>query len=661
MIFFISISSFSQNTKIDSLKNELKKKIADTLKVENLSAIAGCFWNKDWDSARHYTKKSYSLAIKINDKRGIIMNIFNMATYEEISGNFKKANEIYLDGYKRLRESKDDRLLASYYYNYGNLNKAEGKTDLAIENYNMAIILFKKFKKNKTVAKINDNIALIYIAKSNFREANNIYFKNLDIYIKEKDYIAESGAYNNIGYTFSCLKDFEKAIFYFNKSLKLSIKYNIKEIEAESYLNLACGFGEQQKYTKAENYFNLAKHKFKLASYEQGKLKCDINLCELFIKKREYKKANVIVNSINFSEIENVNDYINANKIKGICLLIENKSANKFLKEAYDVTLQAKLNQQLPEILSLLLEDNFKSKKNLTGLKYFNEYDSIVKIQNNLENKQSNFILDVKYRTAEKESQIKTQQLQIEQEKTNKYMAFGGIGFLVLLSSGGFLWFKNQQKQKELLTQNTLFGLQHNINSMELQNLNQQLNPHEIKNLLASISPEIQEKAPESYKKMLKLFNLTKASLNSNSITDSVENQVQQIEGFLSLEKNMLSEPLKYTIDNKIESHQAQIPRLLLKNLVENAIKHGIKGQENGGEIKVILQENNGFIHIEIDDTGKGRQHAILLDTGIGTSTYQKLFATLNPKNKENATFEIIDKEQGTKVEVKIPVDYKYS
>jgi len=123
----------------------------------------------------------------------------------------------------------------------------------------------------------------------------------------------------------------------------------------------------------------------------------------------------------------------------------------------------------------------------------------------------------------------------------------------------------------------------------------------------------------------------------------------------------MLLEPLEYTIDNKIENHQTQIPRLLLKNLVENAIKHGIKGQENGGEIKVILQENNGFINIEIDDTGKGRQHAISLDSGIGTSTYQKLFATLNSKNKENATFEIIDKEQGTKVEVKIPIDYKYS
>ena len=222
------------------------------------------------------------------------------------------------------------------------------------------------------------------------------------------------------------------------------------------------------------------------------------------------------------------------------------------------------------------------------------------------------------------------------------------------------MFYRNKQKQTDLKTQNTLLSLQQNINLMELQNLNQQLDPHEIKNLLASISPEIQQKAPESYKKMLKLFNITKASLNSNSITDSIENQVQQIDDFLSLEKEMLSVPMEYSIENKIADKQIQIPRLILKNLVENCIKHGIKLQKNGGEIKILLEEINNFVCVSVDDTGKGRLNAISLDSGIGTTTYQKIFATLNIKNKENATFEIIDKTQGTKVEVKIPKNYIY-
>ena len=268
---------------------------------------------------------------------------------------------------------------------------------------------------------------------------------------------------------------------------------------------------------------------------------------------------------------------------------------------------------------------------------------------------------EVKYETYVKELQIKSQQLELEKEKTNRNIAISGIGFLLLFSGGGFLFFKNRQKQKELQNQNTLLGLQQNLNAMELQSLNKQLDPHEIKNLLASISPEIQEKAPESYRKMLKLFNITKASLNNNSLTDSIENQTQQIEDFLSLEKSMLTVPFEYFIKNDIENKDQQIPRLMLKNIVENAIKHGIKRTENGGKVEVSLFEKNNFITITVDDSGKGRQKAILSDSGIGTSTYQKLFATLNQKNKENATFEIIDKEQGTKVEVRIPKDYKYN
>ena len=114
-------------------------------------------------------------------------------------------------------------------------------------------------------------------------------------------------------------------------------------------------------------------------------------------------------------------------------------------------------------------------------------------------------------------------------------------------------------------------------------------------------------------------------------------------------------------LENKIQQKDLQIPRLMLKNLVENAVKHGIKGKENGGTIKIELFEKNHFIYITVDDTGRGRKQAISSDSGIGTSTYQKLFSTLNHKNKDNATFEITDKEQGTKVEVRIPKGYQYS
>lgn len=216
-----------------------------------------------------------------------------------------------------------------------------------------------------------------------------------------------------------------------------------------------------------------------------------------------------------------------------------------------------------------------------------------------------------------------------------------------------------KEKQRKLKSENKLLSLQQDISRMELQNLNQRLDPHEIKNLLTSVSPEIQKKAPEAYRRMVKLFNLTKASLNNDSYTESIKNQLKQIEDLLSLEKTIMKEPLEYSIDNKINNLELQIPRLMLKNLVENAIKHGLKGKTDGGKIDVILRELKDFIEITIEDNGKGIQENIS-EGGIGISTYIKLFKTLNKRNQNKASLKLKNKEQGVQVKVVIPIDYQF-
>jgi len=176
-----------------------------------------------------------------------------------------------------------------------------------------------------------------------------------------------------------------------------------------------------------------------------------------------------------------------------------------------------------------------------------------------------------------------------------------------------------------------MLSLQQSLNQMQLSKLNAQLDPHEIKNLLASISPEIQDKAPEAYKHMIKLLNITKASLNNTSLTEPVDEQVNQVEDYLSLIKNTLSAPLDYQIENKV-ADETPLPRLLLKNLVENAVKHGIRGKVGGGSILISIDQKDNYFTVSVNDTGKGRPKSANndRDMGIGISTYQNFFTVLN-------------------------------
>lgn len=470
---------------------------------------------------------------------------------------------------------------------------------------------------------------------------------------------------------YECLNENNLAIKVLELNLKQTSQIKDKttrnSAKKEVYFNLANNYLKLNNIFISKQYLDSIQLLGNTLNFVDTAIKPYLNNLniEILLKEKKYSEAIVLSN-------ESLNELSEMNDLKSTSKTYSLKARGYFEMKDYDnsilnyeknksillgLNIKSDLIESLPKLIDLYsIKNNPKKVKE--------NFELYTKLKNELFNEQvANSITttEIKYETELKESKIKTQQLQIQKEKSNKNIALLGIAFILLLGFGGFWFYRNKQNQTNLKTQNTLLGLQQNLIEAELSNLNKQLDPHEIKNLLAHISPEIQEKAPESYRKMLKLFNLTKASLNSSSITDTIENQLKQIDDFLSLEKSMSSIPFEYSIHNSIEDTQIQIPRLLLKNLVENALKHGIKQQETGGSITIIVQEKENFIYIAVDDTGKGRQHAISLDSGIGTTTYQKLFATLNPKNKENATFEIIDKQQGTKVEVQIPTHYKYS
>lgn len=505
---------------------------------------------------------------------------------------------------------------------YQNINDFEK----AFESANIALQLSKRLNDKKRELRIMNTIANIYDSKGDREKAIEIY-KSLVNKAKVGDDTKSNISvwYYNLANTLMKVGKFDESKDYINKGMQIISEEPNEKMHAYYYLAKAQINTEEKDFKNALQNIQIAEEHFTKNSIFVRIADCHYFRTKVFLAKEDFSKAEV------------------------------------FIKKSIDIYKQNQLNQELKDCYGILSEIKAKQKNYKEAYAYYKKYNDVDDqiFSENKVNAISN--AEVKYETYVKELQIKSQQLELEKEKTNRNIAISGIGFLLLFSGGGFLFFKNRQKQKELQNQNTLLGLQQNLNAMELQSLNKQLDPHEIKNLLASISPEIQEKAPESYRKMLKLFNITKASLNNNSLTDSIENQTQQIEDFLSLEKSMLTVPFEYFIKNDIENKDQQIPRLMLKNIVENAIKHGIKRTENGGKVEVSLFEKNNFITITVDDSGKGRQKAILSDSGIGTSTYQKLFATLNQKNKENATFEIIDKEQGTKVEVRIPKDYKYN
>lgn len=663
LLLFFTFFSFSQNTRIDSLQNILKKNNVD---FNSLIGLSEEYQSINFKKSIDFTNKALLIAKKNKDNNNIAI------CYGTLSKAYFCADK--LDSslvYNKLameNVTKNDTLkagllsgLSSIYYQKGNMKEG-------IENANNALKIFSKLKRTKKVEKQLESLFLslsnIYSSIGAYKEAFENAAIALKLAKKSNNKQKEYRILNTIGNIYDSKGDYKKA-----SETYLQIISNYPEkVDTNSnisiwFYNLASSLIHQKKFKEADIYLDKA---IKIIKNDPNKKMLGFALMGkslILIDKKDILNADIyILKARKIFKDHGVEDR------EADCLLVKAdiyKAKNNFIdaenayKEALDIYKKFDLVEEVKETYEQLSDLKLISKDYKKSLEYYKKYTEIQETIYNQEKNQATTLAEIKYQTAQKEAKIKTQQLEIQQEKTNKYLAFGGIGLLVITLFGGFVWFKNNQKNTQLTNQNQLLTLQQNLNAMQLDNLNKQLDPHEIKNILACISPEIQRNAPDAYNKMTKLLNITRASLNSTSITDSIENQLQQIDDYLSLEKTVLPVLLNYSIINTVDNHK-QIPRLLLKNLVENAIKHGIKNKKEGGEINITLSEKDNAINISVDDTGSGRQQAISLDSGIGTSTYINLFETLNKTNDKKASFEIIDKQQGTKVEIIIPIDYKY-
>ncbi|MCE4935221.1 sensor histidine kinase [Aliivibrio fischeri] len=144
----------------------------------------------------------------------------------------------------------------------------------------------------------------------------------------------------------------------------------------------------------------------------------------------------------------------------------------------------------------------------------------------------------------------------------------------------------------------------------QLSQLQSQIEPHFLFNTLANISALIELDSNKAKLMLEKLTDLLRGSLKTNrNPLITVEQEIELLNAYLSIQQIRLGDRLTYEIDNQIVE-PISLPPLLIQPLVENAITHGIEPSAQGGQLMVqFKQENNQFI-VVISDNGIGLESA---------------------------------------------------
>lgn len=662
LLFLVNKDGFSQeNVSIEELMIQHKE---NPNNLDVLSQLAQNYELTHSDSAFYFAN---ILLEKSNNNAD-----YQCRAYQVIANTYLQNNKLdsavffYVQAVDLSKQAHLDYDHAFYLQSLAQAYLNKGLFKDAIINYSKSISYLESAKARKDTDRFltmaYGGLGDSYTQISAYNMAIESILKSLKYAQKMADPLFIGIAYNSLASVYSSIEDYTKSIKYNNLALLEFQKTDYLLAEATVYFNLA------------NDFFKLNKMDSSLILASQSKLllesiPTEYNLGSVYtlLGQIEYANNNIKQSNEFFRQAKEIHLNSGSENLLGVVYveLSKNLLKENNLLEALSLANKAKnifekhsmLKEKLA-VLSFLIENS----NSLSSSKdYFKDYQLTNKEYLNKEKQNAIIASEIQFETEHKEAQLAEKELIIAKEKNIKIIGFSLGSFLLLSGIGFFFFYKKQQSHLQLKSANELLQLQQEINKMELMNLNARLDPHEIKNLLASLSPEIQEKAPHAYKKMLKLLNLIKASLGNESFIEGVDLQLKQAEDYLKLIQSNYFIPVSYHIKNKLSSNQvARFPRLIIKNLTENAVKHGFRNINREGIVEIKIQEDSDFFYLYVVDNGVG-YHPETASNGLGILTYKNLFHILNKTNKQNAIMNITYTHPGTKIEVMVPKNYRWS
>lgn len=141
----------------------------------------------------------------------------------------------------------------------------------------------------------------------------------------------------------------------------------------------------------------------------------------------------------------------------------------------------------------------------------------------------------------------------------------------------------------------------------ELSAIKAQLNPHFLYNVFNTINASVPQEMEETREMIAQLSDLFRYQLKASKEEKvSLREELDFVRKYLKLEKYRFRERLQTQITVPDTLLNQPVPPMILQPIVENAVKHGISPQIEGGRVNIEITKVDDKLIFEISDTGVG-------------------------------------------------------
>jgi sensor histidine kinase YesM len=199
------------------------------------------------------------------------------------------------------------------------------------------------------------------------------------------------------------------------------------------------------------------------------------------------------------------------------------------------------------------------------------------------------------------------------------------VAFMVVMVDAGCRYVIRLQLLKKKAKELETLKLKDQLMQAQLDALHAKINPHFLYNSLNSIAGLALTDVHKTRKMAISLSKFFRYSINrENSNLTTVKEEMEMAETYLEIERVRFEERLNYEFFIEPGLEEFMIPRFILQPLVENSVKHGLKGDLKELFIGIHACYEGNKLSLSVQDNGM--PFAENFEPGYGLkSVYDKL------------------------------------
>jgi LytS/YehU family sensor histidine kinase len=158
--------------------------------------------------------------------------------------------------------------------------------------------------------------------------------------------------------------------------------------------------------------------------------------------------------------------------------------------------------------------------------------------------------------------------------------------------------------------------LERQMTQARIQVLQAQIEPHFLFNTLANVRRMYETDRDGGHRMLDNLMRYLEVALpHMRTERSTLAREIALIQSYLNVQQVRFGRRLVFSIEVPQALESAGVPPMMLLTLVENALKHGIAPQPEGGSVRVVAEAAGDRLLLSVTDTGRGLTGM----TGAGT------------------------------------------